>query len=119
MPRYLSWIEGPPPKRNAAGSSPVRGAKNAVISQNYGVFSFKLLWSEISQFLNASMCFWPSCCGGIELFSVYLLMKLGFLLMGRFVASGVCFESSRYPACNRDFNWLANSGFSCNCVSNC
>ena len=26
MPQYLSWIEGPPPKRNAAGSSPVWGA---------------------------------------------------------------------------------------------
>ena len=28
MSQYLSWIEGPPPKRNAVGSNPIWDAKN-------------------------------------------------------------------------------------------
>ena len=47
MPQYLSWIEGPPPKRNVASSSLVWGAKHRDFTANYGVFS---IFSPIIQF---------------------------------------------------------------------
>ena len=48
MPQYLSWIEGPPPKRNVASSSLVWGAKHRDFTGNHGVF---LIFSPIIQFI--------------------------------------------------------------------
>ena len=39
MPQYLSWIEGPPPKRNAPGSSPGEDATNNAESLDFTRFS--------------------------------------------------------------------------------
>ena len=53
MPQYLSWIEGPPPKRNVASSSLVWGAKHRDFTANHGVF---LIFSPIIQFNAKSFC---------------------------------------------------------------
>lgn len=48
--QYLSWIEGPPPKRNAEGSSPFWDATNNAESlclQGFSAFfMIFLLWSQ-------------------------------------------------------------------------
>ena len=48
-PPYLSWIEGPPPKRNAGSSSLPGGAKNAVISMDCGVFLLEVQPAKTDQ----------------------------------------------------------------------
>ena len=46
MSSYLSWIEGPPPKRNAPGSSPGEDATNNAESLDLSRFS-AFLFSDI------------------------------------------------------------------------
>ena len=43
--QYLSWIEGPPPKRNAEGSSPFWDAKNNAESLYLQGFSAFIIFS--------------------------------------------------------------------------
>ena len=48
MSQYLSRIEGPPPKRNVAGSIPVWDATNNVESLDFSRFSAFLILAFLS-----------------------------------------------------------------------
>ena len=54
-PPYLTGIEGPPPKRNAVGSNPIRDAKTTGFHMDIGRFfslcSMKLFIAKVSVLL--------------------------------------------------------------------